>query len=97
MNDCILLADAINAAVDAVDEWDGGRNMERERIIREHLEQLPRFNRRNFGNWISDLTTIRCSKCGGEFSDEVMCCGIYGWPWMFCPKCGEKMEVSDDA
>lgn len=44
--------------------------------------------------WIENQTTIECPVCGKEFTDEVMCCSIYGWPWRFCPKCGTKIGRS---
>lgn len=50
------------------------------------------------GLWKEEYTEIKCSKCGHEFSDEVTCCSMcYGWPWEYCPKCGSRMEVDEDA
>jgi len=43
--------------------------------------------------WIENQTTIECGKCHTEFTDEVTCCSIYGWPWNHCPKCGTRIEV----
>ena len=39
--DCISRKTAIDAAIEAVDEWDGGYNKERERMIRWALLGLP--------------------------------------------------------
>ena len=41
MDDLIHRQDAIDAAIDAADDWDGGCSKERERFIREALEELP--------------------------------------------------------
>ena len=41
MSDLISRQEAIDAAIEAADEWDGGYNGERERIIRGALEALP--------------------------------------------------------
>jgi len=50
---------------------------------------------RGVGKWIEPYF-IECSICHAEFDSEVTCSEIYGWPWLFCPKCGAKMEVSED-
>lgn len=39
--DAISRQAAINAAIEAADEWDGGGNRNREEIIAKALEQLP--------------------------------------------------------
>ena len=38
--DCIRREDAINAAIEAADEWDGGCNLERANMINKALEEL---------------------------------------------------------
>ena len=43
------------------------------------------------GEWIEDHTEICCPACGKRFTDEVTCCDIYGWPWRFCPGCGNRI------
>ena len=47
--------------------------------------------------WIENQTTIECPECGQEFTDEVMCCSIYGWPWSHCPNCGAEMELPKEG
>lgn len=37
----IYRQDAIDAAIEAADYWDGGCNKERDRFIRDALEELP--------------------------------------------------------
>ena len=39
--DCISREDAINAAIDAVDEWDGGCNTSRATMISHAIKDLP--------------------------------------------------------
>ena len=46
------------------------------------------------GKWIDKPYFTECSVCHAEFDSEVTCSEIYGWPWVHCPKCGAKMEVS---
>ena len=53
---------------------------------------------RGVGKWIEETMRIKCSVCRTDFNDEVTCCfDCYRWPWRFCPNCGAKMEVSEDA
>ena len=47
---------------------------------------------RGIGEWREHHTVIQCSVCGAEFDDEVTCTDVDGWPWVYCPKCGAKME-----
>lgn len=39
--DAVSRQEAINAAIDGADKWDGGFNREREKCIREEIEKLP--------------------------------------------------------
>lgn len=41
MSDLISRQAAIDAAIEAADDWDGGCSKERERFIRDALEELP--------------------------------------------------------
>ena len=41
MKKLIYLEDAIDAAIEAADDWDGGCSKERDRFIRDALEELP--------------------------------------------------------
>lgn len=41
MADLISRAAAIECAIDAVDDWDGGWNPNRETVIRKYFEEVP--------------------------------------------------------
>lgn len=71
--DCVERQAAIEAAIDAADDWDGGCSKERERFIREALEELPSVPRK--GKWIDGM----CTEC--EESTQ-------GFLTNFCPNCG---------
>ena len=91
---------AIDAAIDAADDWDGGCSKERERFIREALEELPSVNpdlqewQKIFlayyhphGKWIPHQ-----SKYGHE-GEMVYTCDRCGYnvgfhKENFCPNCG---------
>jgi len=49
---------AIDAAIEAADDWDGGCSKERERFIRDALEELPS----------TQPEIIRCKDC--KYRDE---------------------------
>lgn len=87
--DAISRQAAINVAVDAVDDWDGGCNKTREEYIRKALETIPPVapaervgqwewvqydSNPNIGNW-------HCSEC--RF--------ITPQKFRYCPYCGAKM------
>lgn len=40
-NKIILRSDAIDAACDGADEWDGGTNSERDKKIKEYINDVP--------------------------------------------------------
>lgn len=86
--------------------------VDREQVYSNGIEFVPIFRMRQWfdhvkhspddarpvGKWIEVAMRIKCSVCGTDFNDEVTCCSnCYRWPWMFCPKCGAKMEVTADA
>jgi len=86
--DCVSRQAAINVAVDAVDDWDGGCNKTREEYIRKALETIPPVTpKQRVGRWVSVnpmVDTLMCSECGeniisAEFKSN------------YCPKCGAKM------
>ena len=52
---------------------------------------------RSVGKWIDKPYFTECSICHAEFDSEVTCSEIYGWPWLFCPSSGAKMEVASNA
>jgi len=74
----------------------GDELMVRKDVVDEQPTISP-DDARGEGKWLDTPYAIECSKCHEEFDSEVACCDIYGWPWKFCPNCGAKMEVSEDA
>lgn len=89
--DCVERQKAIEAAIDAADDWDGGCSKERERFIREALEELPSVPRKGkwedetFKPWGPVFHPYKCDQCG-EHSEA---------PSNFCPNCGCRMEEGD--
>ena len=86
--DSISRQAAIEAAIEAADDWDGGYSKERERLIRDALEKLPSAQpERKKGKWtIYDRHTIPyqyiCSECGA----------YHRAGYDFCPTCGTDMR-----
>ena len=94
--DCISRQQAIDTAIDAVDNWDGGCNKHREQIIRGALEILPSIQaERPTGEWIQKpryeddeypdaQPNLKCPFCGYEI----------GWCDMgnYCAKCGADLK-----
>jgi hypothetical protein len=54
MDDLISRAAAIERAIDAVDEWDGGWNPNREEYIRKYFAEMPA---------VDAAPIIRCASC----------------------------------
>ena len=95
--DCISRAAAINTAIDAADDWDGGCDAYREKMIREALEALPPVTpERPKGKWIQTKDdcdgvnfydfSFECSKCGKEQSFKSN----------YCPNCGAYMREGEE-
>ena len=85
MDDLIRRSDAIEVAIAAVDEWDGGYNNSREEIIRNAMKNILPVT----GHWIilDDIWT-KCSECGIMFKD------VYDFDNhdSYCRHCGARME-----
>ena len=83
---------AINVAVDAADDWDGGCNKTREEYIRKALETIPPVTAEKVGQWIdiqyfkADDTYYRpkCPFCNTEPKEYSN----------YCPNCGAWMSAS---
>lgn len=70
MDDLISRAAAIDAAIDGVDDWDGGCNANREAYIVRHMNEVPAADAVN---------VVRCKDCKHwGFVD--------GCNWMTCRK-----------
>ena len=64
MQDLISRQAAIDAAIEAADEWDGGCNPEREKAIRTAIMALPT---------VDAVPVVRCKECKYGEQDD------YGW------------------
>ena len=67
-------------------------------MVRDVVNSAPTVSPdevRGVGKWIDKPYFTECSICHAEFDSEVTCSEIYGWPWVHCPNCGAKMEVSE--
>lgn len=63
MSDLISRQAAIDAAIEAADDWDGGCNIGRQKRIEEYIRRLPPAQPKR-GKWIRDGHHIRCDQCG---------------------------------
>ena len=90
--DTISRQAAIDAALEAADDWDGGCNKSRDKYITSALIELPSAQpERKAGKWIkepylNDTWIIRCSNC--------MRLGMIGSGkgFNYCPHCGADMR-----
>ena len=101
VNDLISRQAAIEAAIEAADEWDGGSNWQRAAYIKDGLWKLPSVQpERPRGRWIEQDgydgdTYYDCSVCGNSWAT------IEGTLWEngmnFCPHCGADMRGEIDG
>ena len=103
--DLISRAAAIKCAIDAVDDWDGGWNPNRETVIRKYFEELPAVDAAPVvhGRWVDEEgnPVPWCDALPSTPAYSCWCnqCGawlvasdeypVYG---LFCPACGAKMD-----
>ena len=92
MDDLISRAAAIECAINAVDDWDGGWNPNRETVIRKYFEELPAVDAMPVvqGVWVEEPDRVghyHCSKCGVVW-------GIAAKAMKYCPNCATKMTNS---
>ena len=94
--DCISREDAINTAIEAVDEWDGGCNTNRATMICKAIKNLPSVTpSRPKGKWIpinplqeDDGGAYICSNCEqGDWDCDII--------YKYCPFCGADMRESE--
>ena len=85
-DDSISRAAAIDAAVEAADEWDGGYSRSREEIITLKLQMLPSAQQeRKKGKWINRSLNILYPEWE-RYTCSV--CGKHSYNYDFCPNCG---------
>jgi hypothetical protein len=103
MKKLIELGVAIDTAIDAADEYDGGYNFERERKIRDSLMALPTVDAVpvRHGHWVKWYEEVcdsfgvayvphcKCSECGREYDP-------YDANHMnYCFNCGARLDGKD--
>lgn len=103
MKKLIELGVAIDTAIVAVDEYDGGYNFERDRNIRDALMTLPTVDAVpiRHGHWVRWYEEIydsfgigyvphyKCSECDTEYDQyDAM-------RMNYCPNCGVKLDGKD--
>lgn len=98
MKKLIELGVAIDTAISAADEYDGGYNFERDRKIRDALMALPTVDAVEVihGHWIdtgivdcNGNHVYKCSVCGEEDLHDPNVTVYYCW------HCGAKMNGKD--
>lgn len=89
MSDLIDRRDAIYAAVEAADEWGGGMNPERAKIIGKAILNLPSVQpEQKHGMWIRLSNNLaQCSECK-DYINNAISCG-----YNYCPNCGAEMDM----
>lgn len=94
-DDSISRAAAIDAAVEAADEWDGGYSRSREEIITLKLQMLPSAQQeRKKGKWINRSLNILYPEYE-RYTCSV--CGKHSYNYDFCPNCGADMRGEQDG
>ena len=91
MNDTISRKQAIETAIKAVDEWDGGYSLEREDAIKKAFSEFPTAQpERKKAHWIDTGSGQECSAC-----HEIQC-GHDSFRF-FCAHCGADMRGEQDG
>ena len=103
MSDLINRQDAIDAAINAVDEWDGGSNLTREDMIADAINNTvpsaePEWKK---GKWIPDEIAAYDMPKGEPRGWVPWLCSECGWcvgkhQTAFCPSCGADMRGEED-
>ena len=91
MKKLIELGVAIDIAIGAADEYDGGYNFERDRKIRDTLMALPTVDAVpvKHGRWIYHPDWQADGECGYECSECGMGSDV---DYPYCMLCGARME-----
>lgn len=90
--------EAITAACEGVDAWDGGNNRGRENWIRAAVKALPAADVREVkqGEWRNNKNDYpECTECGYMPMFDPNMDDIYYSP--YCPNCGAMMGGQDNA
>ena len=100
--DCVSRKDAIETAIEAVDDWDGGYNLSRADIIEKAIKSLPSVYPKVktgywecnelFGDGEIQFANIRCSECGNEMIISPYRYNRLHELEKYCSICGCKME-----
>lgn len=97
---------AIEAAIDAADEWEGGYNPNRAAQIREGINYLPAADVKpvNRGEWVG---YPECLKYVNAYADDHIVCSVCEECFSvidndterfnFCPHCGADMTGGGHA
>lgn len=107
MDDLISRSAAIEAAIDGADDWDGGCNIDREKYIERHLNEVPAIDAEPVvhGKWIhlhgyatpGGDPVWGCSVCGKgihvyDIEHRSYGANVADGQWVSCPNCGAKMD-----
>ena len=100
--DYISRKDAIDTAIEAVDDWDGGYNLTRADIIEKAIKSLPSVQPKAktgywecnelFGDGEIQFVNIRCSECGNEMRISPYRYNRLHDLEKYCSVCDCKME-----
>lgn len=101
MADLISREAAIECAINAVDDWDGGWNPNRETVIRKYFEEVPAVDAVPVVHaqpvWINPLNP-GAKMCTWKCSSLCSACGDYvATSWKYCPNCGARMDGEENA
>lgn len=100
MDDLISRQAAIDTAIEAVDDWDGGFSKERDRFIRDAFEELPPADaelvKHGCLEWRKEKTVWQagyyCSECQAFFGKDYDMVQYFN----YCPNCGAKLEGAEE-
>lgn len=101
VGDTISRQAAIDAAIDAADDWDGCTNIGRQKRIENYINKLPpaqpelKTVKCIIGGGYMDIGdadfSMKCAKCGAEYYHVE----AYDYDYNFCPNCGRRWRRQD--
>lgn len=94
MDDYIIREKAVNAAIDAVDDWDGGCNKSRAELIEMEMNKLPAADVKPVvrGKWETVMLAHERMGCRPTAHYCSKCHQITWFRTFFCPNCGADMR-----